>query len=276
MAKIPQSDPLDTLNDKLELSQPRDYLGLSQVGHPCHRFLQYYHYWAFDEHHSAQLRRLFQVGHDAEDGMIEDLKKVGIIATDRQETITGVGGHWKGHTDGKGIDVEDPTDEFLIEFKTHNDKSFKEVKKLKVLKSKPVHYDQMQAYMGYLGHERGLYMALNKNTSQYYFEWIEFDEERFDDIKRKQAEIIMSDVLLPRVGNDSPTWFECKMCSASQECFGRREVKDNCRTCQYVDVLPDGEWACGFAWKDKLLNVKLSTADQRVGCTQYKLGDMFK
>jgi hypothetical protein len=148
MALIPRNNPLDALNDKVVEGSPRSYLGLSQVGDSCHRRLQHNHYWTYNSTYDARIARLFQVGHDAEEIMIADLATIGIIVTDQQEEIVGVGGHWKGHTDGRGhilagspADIESyPKKPFLTEYKTHNDKSFKDLKKNKVRKSKPTHY----------------------------------------------------------------------------------------------------------------------------------------
>ena len=126
MALIPRNNPLEVLNAKVLPQTPRDYLGLSQVGNPCYRFLQHYHYWTFTSEIDERIQRLFNVGHNAEDSMIADLEKVGILVDSQQESIIGVSGHWKGHTDGTGYNE---FEKFLLEFKTHNDKSFKAVKK---------------------------------------------------------------------------------------------------------------------------------------------------
>ncbi len=265
MAIIPKNDPLThELNSKLETSMPRPYLGLSQVGNSCHRFLQYYHYWAFTSEHSTRLKRLFQFGHRAEPVMISALAEQGIEVTGCQDSIVGVGGHWKGHVDGRIGDNR------LFEAKTHNDKSFKDLKKKKVKESKPGHYDQVVAYMGYLGLDDCLYMAENKNDSEYYIEIIPMDHERFKELKQKQAEVIMAETLLPKIGSGTPAWFECKFCEARSVCHKGKTPAVNCRTCKFVDVLPDGEWACS-----KTLST-LTIDEQKKACDSYHLGDIFR
>ena len=151
MALIPKrNDEKFILNDKMsELELPRQYLGLSGVGHPCHRKLQYDHYWGYMISHSARIERLFQVGHDAEPKLVAEMNKLGYNFHSDQLEIIGTGGHWKGHIDGIFVEQKELIDkdfssyEYLAEFKTHNDKSFKDVKKSKVKKGKPMHYDQM-------------------------------------------------------------------------------------------------------------------------------------
>ena len=104
-------------------------------------------------------------------------------------------------------------------------------------------------------------------------EWIEFDPDFFRELKHKQLEVIVADTLLPRIGNDSPSWFECKMCDARKVCFNQTPVKRNCRTCFYVDVLPEGKWSCANPNGRK--NDNLVPLLQKKGCDCYKLGEIF-
>lgn len=261
------NDDLIILNDVTEESLPRPYLGLSQIGEKCHRKLQYDHYWAYTSKISARLQRLFQVGHDSEEIMINDLKKIGIHTSGEQDEIIATAGHWKGHIDGIGTYGDGYS--FLLEFKTHNDKSFKELTKKKVKEAKPTHYDQMTAYMSYLGFPKALYMAVNKNNSEYYLEWVDLDREHAKELKRKELEIITADTLLPRIGSGTPTWFECKLCNAKDVCFNRTPVNLNCRTCEHVDVLDEGAWSCS------LKGEQLTVEDQIKGCGKYNKSEMF-
>lgn len=262
MALIPRNNPdLHILNNKIHDTLPRAYLGLSQIGEECHRKLQFDHHRAYEIHTSERMMRLFQTGHSQEAIMTAYLAKIGIEVTDQQSYIIGTAGHWKGHTDGVGYCNHRGT--FLVEFKTHNDKSFKDLKKNGVKKSKPVHYDQMTAYAGYKKLSRSLYMAMNKNDSEYYLEWVDFDEERFKELKHKEFEVISAEALLPRVGTNSPTWFKCKLCNARNVCFGTVKPNVNCRTCKHVDVEDDGIWSCSKFKK------KLTNGEQLLACDKH-------
>jgi CRISPR/Cas system-associated exonuclease Cas4 (RecB family) len=203
--------------------------------------------------------------------MTSALFEAGFKVFGQQTEIVATAGHWKGHIDGiasKG------GKSYLVEFKTHNDKSFKDLLKKQVKASKPTHYAQMTAYMGYLGLKQALYMAYNKNDSEYYIEIVKFDEEYFDDLRRKEQEIIASDALLPRIGNNSPAWFECKMCDAREVCFGRETIEETCRTCIHVDVERGGVWRCTYP--DNLSETHfLSAEQQEVACASYELNEMF-
>lgn len=268
MAILPIADPIaHSLNNMTIESENRYYLGISQIGDSCHRRLQYYHYWASKPNHSNRIQRIFDFGHLIEQNVREDLGKIGFEVFTSDVEIVGAGGHWRGHIDG--LTYKDGH-QVLVEIKTHNEKSFKDVKKNGVKKSKPGHYGQVQGYMGHLDIEECLYIAYNKNDSEYYVEFIPFDNEYFSELKRKENEIIMSDVLLPRIGNDSPAWFECKQCGVRDTCFKTKPPQANCRTCKNVDVLSDGEWRCNKHEQN------LSTFQQRKGCSDFELGDMFK
>lgn len=270
MALIPQNDKIKfTLNKKETVDDLRPYLGFSMIGENCHRYLQHYHYWTFHAIVSSRLRRLFDFGHLMEPQMIESLAGVGIHVKGEQKSMTGTGGHWKGHCDGVAIEESTPEQEFLAEFKTHNDRNFKSLKKLGVEKGFPKHKHQMNSYMGYLKLPFAFYLGYNKNDSEYHYETIQFDIELFNEDRRKEAEVIMSDVLLPRVGNDSATWHECKLCSAKHVCFGKTPIVKTCRSCQHVDTLEDGVWFCSH--HDRALTVE----DQREACDTYKLDVMF-
>ena len=268
MAIIPKQNPLEhSLNDIEEVNQHREHAGLSMIGSKCHRYLQLSHYWAFETKISKRVRRLFNFGHMMEDQMIADLESQGYKFSGAQDQIVGFGGHWKGHIDGR---FQKDDIDYLAEFKTHNDKSFKDLVAKGVKESKPTHYGQIQAYMGYKDIKECIYVGYNKNDSAYYIEFVQLDEEYFAELKSKEAEVLLADTLLSRIGANKYTWFECKFCSARQECFGKKEVSRNCRTCANVDVLDAGKWQCNL--KSKILTVD----EQRAGCDKYETAIMFK
>lgn len=275
MAKLDRgNDMLHKLNSEIITSNLRPHSGLSGIGGNCIRKMQMAHYWMYKQHISSRIQRLFNVGHDAEPTMIADLAKVGIVVEQQQREIIATAGHWKGHTDGQS---HTPVHgDFLVEFKTHNQSSFADLQKKGVKVSKPAHFGQCQTYMGYCKLPRTLYMALNKNTSEYYIDWIEFEEEAFKDYQRIEVEVVMADALLPRIGNNNITWFECKMCDAKNQCFGKSKPEESCRTCEHVDVLDAGVWACNHPKLENIGVQHLSVDNQIQGCPHYQLADMLK
>ena len=259
------------LNDAVVVGDKRGYLGMSVIGHKCHRYLQFVHYGCLKSTYSQRIDRLFSDGHNAEPQLIEALELIGIKVQNEQKQVVGITGHVQGHIDGNGYWVSDEyalfdAKSFLVEFKTHNQKSFDELLKNDLLKCKPLHYSQMVSYMGHQNQEFGLYVAKNKNTSEIHVRVIDFDENHFDDLRRKEIEVVTADTLLPRIGNDSPKWFECKMCGAADVCFGKKSIEHDCRNCKHVDVLDGGKWLC---------NITGNLIADHSPCEQYAVGEMF-
>ena len=255
MALIPKEHEVKTLLDyegKDEL--PRPYLGLSMIGHPCTRYLQYYWRWAFAESVGGRLRRLFDMGHDAEARV---LKELGIEET-TQRRIEGYAGHWAGHCDGIWRDQ-------VIEIKTHSKSNYAKVMK-DGIRAFPKHYAQIQAYMSGDGMpKRGIYIAICKDNSDVYVQSVPIDRGFCEDLERKQRDVITSTRLSHKIGNGQPTWHECRFCSAKQICHYNQKIETNCRTCQDVAVLSEGRWHC-----DRY-DIPLDLDAQKMGCPDYQL-----
>lgn len=101
------------------------------------------------------------------------------IPEPRQFSFTDFDNHHSGHGDGRARNIPDYNlwdllaDEWvLLEFKTHNDRSFNELANSSVYASKYAHYVQVQCYMHKFGLRLCLYMAVNKNNDELYAEYI--------------------------------------------------------------------------------------------------------
>lgn len=284
MVLIPKQNKIQEALTRGEIDQEiREYLGMSMIGHPCLRFLQYYLKMSYKTSISKRIKRLFNVGHDSEPIIIKSLEEIGAIITDTQLELIGFAGHWKGHIDGNVINL--PACEktlHLLEMKTHNDKSFKDLIRNKVRVSKPMHYAQVQRYMGGQGLKRALYVAMNKNDSTYYTERIYFDQEYYDGLLCKEQAIIFAEELLPRIGTGKITWHECRFCDAKDVCFGLKEPEKNCRTCKFVEMHNKGVWLCarkfgeprGFLFTSYIKH--MTFIQQKKACDKYELEDMLK
>ena len=255
------------IKEKSDDDNQRGYLGMSGIGDPCERKLWYgFHMVSKKEPHIERTKRIFNTGHIAEGFIYKDLKKIGYDVFGAQESCVGVAGHFSGHIDGKvsGV-IEAPKTIHLLEMKTMNDKNFKEIVKTQsVQKSKPVHYAQMQCYMHYQNLTRALYIAYNKNTSEYYIERVYYDKDFALDIISKATKIIMSEK--PPLKEFAPTWYACKFCDHRGVCHDGEKPAINCRTCIEADICDGGKWECGLDSKE------LSVDDQKCGCEYHKLG----
>lgn len=153
-------------------------------------------------------------------------------------------GHFAGSSDGKIRGPHLPDMGWGgVEFKTHNDKSFKLLEKKGVLTSKPVHWVQMQVYMHYLELPWCLYLAVNKNDDHIYVEIVRYRREvaeQYIDLARN----IIKSRQSPRRLTEDPSWFECKFCDFSGICHKGEAPERNCRSCRYAEAVDNKEWYC--------------------------------
>lgn len=266
MAKLPDNQNTTLFKiDIIEIytKKPRGYLGMSSMGGKCLRKDWYGFRWArLDKTHTARTQRIFDVGHYYEEIMINDLENIGIKFIDKQEEYKDSTGHIGGHSDGHIINVpEAPKADHIFEGKTHKASSFKGVVKEGVQKSKVTHYNQMQMYMKYSGCKRALYMAYNKDTSEYYIERAKYDKEYAEDLLRRGHGVVFSEFPPEKAFNKN--WFECKnFCSYNLICHhGDEDIAKTCRTCKHVDIGNEGKWYCSLK-NDK----ELSYEEQLRGC----------
>lgn len=281
MAKLPEPAHTTaaliykTYEDRAD-SGMRPHLGASLIGHPCERFLWYTFRWVYAKKHSGRMLRLFETGQLQEARLVADLRAIGAEVHDsapdgRQWRVEACGGHFAGSMDGAAVGLpEAPKAWHVLEFKTHNDKSFSDLLKNGVQKSKPQHYAQMQTYMGLTGMERAMYMAVNKNDDTIYTERVDFDQVEFVRLKARAERVIGANEPPLRVSND-PSWFVCKMCDFHEHCHGVAVPNVNCRTCAHStpEVTGDARWSCPVVNED--LNISSIPMDlQRTGCKSHR------
>lgn len=154
-------------------------------------------------------------------------------------------GHFAGSNDGKIRGPHLPEGWGGQEFKTHNDKSFKNLQSKGVLSSKPTHWVQMQVYMHYLKLPWCLYVGVNKNDDDLYFEIVTYKPEialQYVDV----AKAVIQARSAPKRLSDDPSWYECKFCDFRAICHHDDAPDRNCRSCQYAEPVADKGWSCGL------------------------------
>ena len=235
-----------------ESEQQRTYLGASVIGRECKRALWYSFRWAKKERFEGRLLRLFETGHLAETRFVHDLRSIGATvhdvnpSTGAQFSFSDLGGHMRGSMDGCANNIPCAGKHWLVlEFKTHNAKSFADLKKKGVEKAKPEHFIQMQVYMGWSAMQRALYLAVNKDTDELYSERLQFDKIVFEKAISKAESIIFAEQPPPKI-NDDPKYYLCAWCSHNGICHSHQVPAVSCRTC--VHSTPeregDGRWSC--------------------------------
>jgi hypothetical protein len=249
--------------------EPRPHLGASEIGRPCDRALWYGFRWATRRTFPGRIKRLFDTGFREEVRFLEELKGIGVEIYDRdpvtklQHRFEAIDGHFGGSCDGIGRGFpEAPKTWAVTEFKTHSAKSFTELVRDGVEKSKPEHYAQMQVYMGLAELDRALYLAVNKDTDELYTQWVHFDKAAFEASMARAEKIIRADEPPPGVSTD-PAWWQCKFCDHQTLCHGQVAAAKSCRTCVHSSPAPEGLWHCESQKRS------LSVAEQRIGCRSH-------
>ena len=216
--------------DHRKQQKKRDYLGVSSIGDDCLRKVQL-QYEGKEAEFSASTLRTFDIGHCLEDLVAEWLRISGFNLKTKNENgeqfgFSTAAGRIKGHIDGKIIDVSDDLKQFfprfplLWECKTLHHKSWQETAKKGLMLTKTLYYAQIQLYMAYLSLEQCLFTALNKDSSELYFELIPFDSEaaqRYSDGAVQIIKASENNEQMPCISAD-PSFFKCKMCAFRNEC----------------------------------------------------------
>lgn len=257
----------------------RPHLGASLLGNPCRRALWFSFRWAIAPNFPGRVLRLFDTGNREEGRIVADLRNAGVTVFDRDPS-TGAQfrvsfcEHSGGSLDGIAQGFEEaPKKWHVVEFKTHNEKSFAELKLKGVAEAKPYHYAQMQTYMykmneAYPGEfDRAMYIAVNKNTDEIYGERVKLDHLTAQTLIGRAISIVDSprpDLIL----SHDPKYPACLFCEYHGLCFGtewkdtgagwafvpfpRDKIERNCRTCLHSTpcrrARPDGTgaWECAF------------------------------
>lgn len=230
-------------------AEHREHLGASIIGDACSRKSWYNFRWVKLEQHEGRMRRLFARGTNEEAQFIEILRGIGFLIhevdpqTNKQFRIYGIQGHFGGSGDSKAVMPWLPDLPILLEFKTHNTKSFTYLVEKKLKIAKPQHYVQMCLYGRGYGFKYGLYCACNKNDDDLYFELVELDWNLAQQAENKAFDIITAKLPPPRI-SDQPSYFECKYCNYNDICHHGAPVEKNCRSCMHAIPIENAQWRC--------------------------------
>ena len=226
--------------------KPRSYIGGSMVGKDCDASVAFGLRGFPDNDFPPRVRRIFRDGHRIEEDVIADLKKAGYQIWDRgndgrQFSYHSHGGHVRSNIDGK---IEGPDGEvYLLEIKSMNDASWKKFVKVGVRSSHSHYADQCQFYMGASGMRHALFIAYNKNTSEYHAEIVAYDEFAYQSLLAK-SERVLERGQGRRITNEGPNFFGCRFCSKRDACWEGLAPATACRTCAHSTPTDEGSWYC--------------------------------
>jgi hypothetical protein len=248
----------------------RPHLGASLIGHPCARYLWLSFRWARAADFDGRTLRLFDRGQREEATLVAELRGIGAEVSEctpdgTQYRVEACGGHVGGSMDGvaRNLPGGSPLNWEVLEFKTHNAKSFKEVTDKGVEKAKRQHWAQMQVYMALTGMKRANYIAVCKDDDQIYHERVHADDQGAKAFLERAESIVFAAEPPPGVSTD-PAWYQCKLCQFHSQCHGDVAPLPTCRSCCHATPERAGHWQCEFH------NAAIPTADQKAGCGAHR------
>ena len=89
------------------------------------------------------------------------------------------------------------------------DASWKKFQKEGVKKSHPRYYSQLQMMMGMSQMPTSFFIAINKNTSEYHSEIVDYDDLEFMFIKERIERVLLNKAR--KISNDETDW-RCRGC----------------------------------------------------------------
>jgi len=239
----------ESIDKSFDSEKPTDYrskrIGASIVGNPCEAFLSFTIRGFPEAQIRPRVKRIFRDGHRIEDFVIKDLRKAGYTVHDK-DPYTGKQYEWDKHSgyivfmaDGviEGCGIQEP---MLLEVKSMNGNLWSRFKTRGLLVSHPKYYDQLQMGMGLSGYRKGVLIAYNKDTSEYWDQTIEYDPVRYHFLLNRATRVLMNEA--QKVAKDSSDW-RCKDCSKKDVCWNDAPVPMDMRTCAHA-VPASGGWNC--------------------------------
>ena len=202
---------------------PRTYLGMSEVGHECSRYLWLKVHEGFRDTFEGRLYRIFDTGYIIEKRIVRDLRKAGykVNRGKKANSFSDFDGKLRGHSDGIIKCLIESKKKHILEVKSMNDKQFKKFLKEGIQSSHPKYYAQAQLYMAYADIERALFVVENKNDSERRQERIKYDREFALSLVIK-AEDIIRRTSPPNGISEDPTWWKCRFCQANNDKYCRK------------------------------------------------------
>jgi hypothetical protein len=110
--------------------------------------------------------------------------------------------------------------------------------------TKPDHFTQDSVYGKGLGLKQCLYVAENKNDSEWQFILFNLDEQVAAEAWRKAEFIILEATEPPKKISQKRNFFLCNMCKMQGICHDSKATDVNCRSCRNSKAIDNGQWYC--------------------------------
>lgn len=227
----------------------RYHLGASVLGDLCTRKLWYSFRWVQTIGFEARMLRLFDRGHREETTIIEEFRQAGIAMYDldkngNQYRTQWADGHCGGSLDAVAVGLPyAPNTPILCEMKTHKASSFGSIKNKGFAKSKHEHLTQMYIYMEDFNLTEGLYIAVNKDTDERYYERVPALPLVANHYKERGSSIVRMSTPPKTRACEKPSYYPCSLCDYKLFCWTESDPERNCRTCTFSTPTVNS-WRC--------------------------------
>jgi hypothetical protein len=276
------SDPtLEAMDKAMELKQQlepsRNYLGASEIGNDCERYLFYSFRNACKRKISAKGIKAIEDGYLQEDVTIARLRALPFIELvntdgtfDKDGKPNQIGfemllGHFRGHCDGmiKGL-LQAPKTWHVFEHKS-NDKKFNELKKNIADKGEKdalyhtdsTYYAQAQIYMHAFELERHYLVSCLPGGRDHVSCRTEYKRSYAEMLIEKAKNIIFENWTIPAKTSNKREFFKCGWCQFKGICHDGDFPDVHCKTCRYRECVDGGKSMClatDTIIEDSLLN----------------------
>ena len=199
--------------------EKRNHVGASILGTECDRKL-WYMINQPNEIDDPRTIRIFELGDAIENELVRFFRQAGLTVYDKDENGNQFGfddGDIKGKTDGVVMGLPESSQPHLLEFKSASNKNFKAFEKDGV-NGNEVYKAQCHIYMLKMKLNRCLFVVYNKDTSAIYYERFKVDKTYAEIMLARGREILNAKEMPSRKYKKS-TFFKCKMCDWSKECW---------------------------------------------------------
>ena len=287
MAKLdynPLVDPtLKAMNQAMELEKslepPRHYLGASEIGKECNRYLFYSFRNACKRVDEAPLIKTIDDGHAQEALTIKRLRAlpyIELINTDgtfdkdgnpNQIGFQALLGHFRGHVDGviHGL-LQAPKTWHIFEHKCKEKKFLTQLSKLITDKGEKnalkefdyTYYCQAIIYMHELELERHYCVVSAPGGRDHISVRTDYNRKEAEFILEKAKNIIFENWTIPAKISDKREFYLCNWCHMKGICHDGDFPDVHCKSCRYRECIDGGKSLClatDTIIEDTLLNV---------------------
>ena len=212
----------DAIMAEIKDKKGRGYLGFSQLGDECAKKV-WYSYWLPKPVEDPRIKRIFDMGHMLEPYVVSLLRLAGLTVYEVDENgeqfgVILEGGKIAGHIDGVITGLPESSVPHLLEIKTANNTNYNQLVKKGVKNFSDTYYGQVQCYMGEMDLARCLFVAINKNNCELYFERIKYDSFIHKALIERGIDIVGGGDPPPRAYGKS-TYYRCNFCNYKSRCW---------------------------------------------------------